>query len=183
MPSTKSKTWCPPSRRCPRAAARIARRACWGKVSVEIGSGEFCVACLFPSFIICFVWNLCVSRFQRRNFAASYAQRTETCRSRLISWRRKSVISIWRLCKFSSHALSFVFFSPDVWLCWALQSRVALFFSFRKCQQALPTNGIEMAKPNQPENISRMFDEYVQARILQSWKFWIVSFFDVAGDW
>ena len=49
-------------------------------------------------------------------------------------------------------------------------------FNCSEYQNALPTSGVELAKQNQPETTSKMFEDYVQARVLQNWKFWIVSF-------
>ena len=59
------------------------------------------------------------------------------------------------------------------------KNRALQYFSFVHCseyQNALPTSGVELTKPSQPENTSKMFEDYIQARIMQNWKFWIVSF-------
>ena len=50
------------------------------------------------------------------------------------------------------------------------------FFCCSEFQNALPTSGVELVKPSQPENTSKMFEDYIQARVMQNWKFWIVSF-------
>ncbi len=42
-------------------------------------------------------------------------------------------------------------------------------------QQTLPTAGVELTKPAEPESTPSMFEDYVRARIFQNWKFWIVS--------
>ena len=43
------------------------------------------------------------------------------------------------------------------------------------CQQQLPATGVPVTR-QRVDQMRDMFDEYVRARTLQNWKFWIVSF-------
>lgn len=48
------------------------------------------------------------------------------------------------------------------------------FCCFSSCQQLLPATGVSVTRL-QFDHMRDMFDEYVKSRILQNWKFWIVS--------
>ncbi len=192
MASTPSRSWFQPSA-TPRAMAKIASRQCWWKVCTDWSDicesrGVFfaTASALFPLLQVAVFGFSCRILPSATRWMQTFAEREWETEARDGPTLRRNWVSCFRLyrsweplmCR--SHLDCF-----NGILCaqigesrhWHWGGCLISFFSFREYQSFLPSNGVELLKPQQgPDNLSRMCEEYIRSRTLCNWKFWIVSF-------